>query len=306
MHNFQNQTNMKKLFILLTALISCITVISAKDVLYLKNGSIIKGEMTEVVPNGKVKFKTADGNIFAYDSADVIKITKEKDSDSNSRDIINLENGSIIKGSLMEFVINGNAVLKTNDGSTFIYSSEEIQKISKDTSVTAPSSTTSYNNVNANNRQQELRTSVNNRHLAKRGYRGFVDLGLGYYVSGVAAFEISTTHGYQLNHNFFVGAGIGVDVLFPDGDFLDSSGVAIPIFAAFKGNVGSGIVQFTYGSRLGLSVVEDYIPFLWNVNAGLRFGFTPNFALQITPDFSLLAGSNFFDIRAGLRIGIEF
>ncbi len=145
----------------------------------------------------------------------------------------------------------------------------------------------------------------NSRHLAKRGYRGFAELNSGYYISGVAAFEISTTHGYQINHYLFVGGGIGVDLLFTDG--LDSGGVAIPLYAALKGNFGSSIAQFTYGSRLGLSVIPDgSIPFLWNINAGLRLGFTPNFALNITPDFSLLVGSEFFDARIGLRIGFEF
>lgn len=45
---------------------------------------------------------------------------------------------------------------------------------------------------------------------------------------------------------------------------------------------------------------------MWNVNVGLRLGFTPTFGISITPDFSLLAGSNFFDARIGLRIGIDF
>lgn len=149
---------------------------------------------------------------------------------------------------------------------------------------------------------QELETD---RNMAKSGYRGFAELNSGYYISGVAAFEISTTHGYQINHYLFVGGGIGVDLLFTDG--LESGGVAIPLYAALKGNLGSSIAQFTYGSRLGLSVIPDgSIPFLWNINAGLRLGFTPNFALNITPDFSLLVGSEFFDARIGLRIGFEF
>ena len=47
------------------------------DVLYLKNGSIIKGLIIEQIPNTSVKIKTADGSIFVHVMDDVIKITKE-------------------------------------------------------------------------------------------------------------------------------------------------------------------------------------------------------------------------------------
>lgn len=297
---------MKKLLITFIALVGCISTICAKDILYLKNGSIIKGELAEVVPTGNVKFKTADGNIFAYATTEVIKITKEDNGTNyDARDILSLKNGSVIKGTLTEFTIGGNAFLQTNDGSIFVYASEDIEKITKNTSATTQPSATNYNKTSYSTpsespHQQELQTRVNNRHLATRGYRGFVDFNVGYYVSGVAAFEISTAHGYQLNHNFFVGAGIGLDYL------LGYESIAIPVYAAFKGNLGSGVAQFTYGSRIGFSVVSDYIPFLWNVNVGLRLGFTPKFALQITPDFSLLAGDDFLDVRLGLRFGLEF
>ena len=303
---------MKKLFILLTALICCIATASARDVLYLKNGSIIKGELSEVVPTGNVKFKTADGNIFVYATTEVLKITKEgTGSNQLSRDIVNLKNGSVIKGSLTEFIVDNKAVLQTSDGSTFVYAAGDIEKITKDTSVATQQVTTSNNRMTYNTkseeskRQQELRTStVNNRHMAKRGYRGFVDFSPGFYVTGegAAAFEFSTTHGYQLNHNFFIGAGLGVDIL--TSEYYDAS-VFVPIFAAFKGNVGSGVAQFTYGTRLGLAV-GDYTPFLWNVNVGLRLGFTPSFAMNITPDFGLMADGDYFWARIGLRVGIEF
>lgn len=76
------------------------------------------------------------------------------------------------------------------------------------------------------------------------GYRGFADLG---YTIGVGdydfgRFEISTTHGYQVNPYFFVGGGVGFH-------FMESyktvgmeyalderkSKVSIPLFADFRG-----------------------------------------------------------------------
>ncbi len=49
-----------------------------KDVVYLKNGSIIKGEILQVVPNEKIKLKTADGSIFVFKMEEVLKVDKEE------------------------------------------------------------------------------------------------------------------------------------------------------------------------------------------------------------------------------------
>jgi hypothetical protein len=44
---------------------------------YLKNGSIIKGYILEMVPNGTIKVKTSDGSIFIYKMEEVEKTAKE-------------------------------------------------------------------------------------------------------------------------------------------------------------------------------------------------------------------------------------
>lgn len=48
------------------------------DVLYLKNGSIIKGTITELVPNQTVKIRTADGSLFVFKMEEVDKVVKEE------------------------------------------------------------------------------------------------------------------------------------------------------------------------------------------------------------------------------------
>jgi hypothetical protein len=47
------------------------------DVLYLKNGSIIKGLVTEIITGQTVKIETPDGNIFVFKQDEVEKIVKE-------------------------------------------------------------------------------------------------------------------------------------------------------------------------------------------------------------------------------------
>lgn len=57
---------------------------SYTEVVYLKNGSIIRGVVVEQVPNVSLKIKTADGSIFAYPMADVVKITKEENTTASN------------------------------------------------------------------------------------------------------------------------------------------------------------------------------------------------------------------------------
>ncbi len=48
------------------------------DVVYLKNGSIIKGTIIEQVPNESLKIQTADGSVFVHSMSDVEKMSKEE------------------------------------------------------------------------------------------------------------------------------------------------------------------------------------------------------------------------------------
>lgn len=50
---------------------------AAQDVLYLKNGSVIKGTLLEQTPDKDLKFQTFDGSIYVYPMTDVERITKE-------------------------------------------------------------------------------------------------------------------------------------------------------------------------------------------------------------------------------------
>lgn len=49
-----------------------------QDVVYCKNGSIIRGVIIEQVPNESLKIQTADGNVFVYAMSEIEKMTKEQ------------------------------------------------------------------------------------------------------------------------------------------------------------------------------------------------------------------------------------
>lgn len=48
-----------------------------QDVVYLKNGSIIRGLVIEQVPGKSLKIRTRDGSVFGYSMEEVERITKE-------------------------------------------------------------------------------------------------------------------------------------------------------------------------------------------------------------------------------------
>ncbi|HLW42474.1 MAG TPA: hypothetical protein VKY82_08935 [Flavobacterium sp.] len=48
-----------------------------QDVVYLRNGSIIRGVIIEQVPNKSVKIETDDRNVFVYQMEDIEKLAKE-------------------------------------------------------------------------------------------------------------------------------------------------------------------------------------------------------------------------------------
>ena len=52
--------------------------VNRRDVVYLKNGSIIKGDILEVIPTETIKIKTSDGSIFVFKMEEVDRTGKEE------------------------------------------------------------------------------------------------------------------------------------------------------------------------------------------------------------------------------------
>lgn len=48
-----------------------------QDVVYLKNGSVVRGIIFEQVPLEKLKIRTADGSIFVFQMSEIERITRE-------------------------------------------------------------------------------------------------------------------------------------------------------------------------------------------------------------------------------------
>ncbi len=75
-------TTTARFFLIETIIFFSVTIAfaqsSKQDVLYLKNGSIIRGTIIEFIPDKTVKIQTADSSLFVFSSLEVEKIQKEE------------------------------------------------------------------------------------------------------------------------------------------------------------------------------------------------------------------------------------
>ncbi len=219
---------------------------------------------------------------------------------ASAQDIVYLNNGSIIKGELTEIILNEKVSIKTQDGSSFVFSASEVKSVGKDQDYISTQATET-------------------RYIAPTGYRGFVDItAFSLSAQKALSFKVSTTHGYQFNQYAFLGGGVGLDL-----SYSANNAFSIPVFAEYRGNAGKGAIQFTYGARLGMeygtyyetiydevaNTVTDVFTAGLGVYSGLRIGmriaYSPHFAFNISSMTTLTYGA-FSDFATGLSIGFEF
>jgi len=186
-------------------------------------------------------------------------------SQGYTQDVVYLKNGSVIRGQIIEQVPNQSLKIRTADGSLFVYNLSEVEKMTKE----EPIGRTNY----YQKRKADKATL--------RGYKGFVDAGYTFADDDFERVEISTSHGYQFNNYFFVGAGAGYHY-YPS-DYVD--GYAVPIFANFRANfINKNITPFA-DIKTGYSV-GDLEGFYSYAGVGVRFGLANKKAINLTLGFT--------------------
>lgn len=134
---------------------------------------------------------------------------------TNLQDVIYLQNGSIIRGTIIEQIPGKSLKIETRDGNIFVYQMDEISKMTRE---------------QAWNRS---RTRPNQFLSKSNGYEGFVEAGYGIGVSGYAGrFELDIVNGYRFNPYCFLGGGVGFNI-FTNGENF----VTIPVFIQGRFNL---------------------------------------------------------------------
>ena len=86
-----------------------------EEVVYLKNGNIVRGTIIEQIPNQTLKIQTKDGSVFVYNYTQIEKITKEAPT-KETPSLTNQNNTVIID--------NSNSTVEN----TYSYSTSAIEK----------------------------------------------------------------------------------------------------------------------------------------------------------------------------------
>jgi len=79
---------MKRIVLLITAILAIVSTSWAQDIITMKNGSVLRGKVTEEKSDQYVKMRDENGNVSVYKMEDIRRISREAD------DFLNLpENG---------------------------------------------------------------------------------------------------------------------------------------------------------------------------------------------------------------------
>ena len=216
------------------------------------------------------------------------------------QEVVYLKDGSIVRGIVIEQVPNASLKIKTADGSIFAYPMTEVKRITKEPLRT---------------RQREASQRYKSENL--RGYKGFVDAGYQFDLSGHNAnsFEVLTSHGYQFNNYIFVGGGGGI--IYYTG--LDKP--FLPFFSNFRVNFSQQHATPFADVKLGYSA-GDMPGAYFSLGLGMRIKVVDRKAINLRLEYAAQQqgyewefhtnnGYNYYNdlvtvSSLGFKVGFEF
>lgn len=122
----------------------------------------------------------------------------------------------------------------------------------------------------------------------EKGYRGFADVDYALYRHNAPGFGqqhanhlgVSTTHGYQIRPQLFVGAGLAID------HNIYNDSWYVPVFASVRTDLQFGRFSPYADMRLGWTLSSDG-GFMWEPTVGYRFNWGRSFAINAGIGFHL-------------------
>lgn len=241
---------MKKALLIVCTVVCSVFYVSAQqleDVVYLKNGSIVRGVILEQVPGKSLKIQTAGGSQFVYQIAEVEKMTKEAiDTKTNP---LSSNAGVVAKSPKAKKAIDWSPKYKGEVNVGYA--------------------------ITGNKQKFEFSYEYHDDEESEYGNEN-----LGKYTTVLSRPLFETVHGVEIGPYFFVGAGIGLqyycgklkDLQF----FADAAAevnqtkpkqrwnaVMLPIFADFKlmlpiNDKFAPFVNLGLGGTIGLYSSANY------------------------------------------------
>ena len=138
-------------------------------------------------------------------------------------------------------------------------------------------------------------TAIQSQNISGNCYRGFADagytIGVGDYNLG--RFEINSSHGYQINPHFFIGAGLGFHFMSEyetnNKDIaldIRESSVEIPIFANIKCNFTKSKVTPFIDIKAGTYITNNSGLYA-NISGGCRISTNEKQAVNVSIGYTM-------------------
>ena len=188
-------------------------------------------------------------------------------------DVVRLRNGSVIKGTIKEYMISGDSVKIATETGTMRLRLSDVGSMSI---------------------KGETLEFAEYKPTAKKKYRWSAEAFAGYNFGGLSV-GMLTTHGVELNPHLFVGGGTGFVIL--DYDMV----CFFPFYGEVRTNLGGKKISFTAGLRAG----GEYLAYSRNarftyyvhLDAGIRFFLSKHLSMSIAPYVESYAYWGAFGVR---------
>lgn len=198
-----------------------------QDVIYLKNGAIIKGVIKNYQPGGQLVIDIGEGREVTFQDSEIQKIRQEQPGNTGDTgavaDFLFLYNGSIFKGKIVSETPQ-ETVLELKNGERVTFSSKEIKTVQRnqpaDRNPTLNESSTAppaydYRYISLTKKPKEKKEYA----FRERGWfnRTSFTMPNGVY-QGEAQFGagLHTLTGFQFNRMLGAGIGLGFDTFNPE------------------------------------------------------------------------------------------
>jgi len=207
-------------------------------------------------------------------------------SQNIARETIYLKNGSVIKGYIIEQIPNLSIRVQTADGSIFVYKTDDIEWITKE------STPWSYGRAYSPN-------SYLSKNYDITGSRGFIELGytVGMGDLSLGRIELLISQGHQFSPYFYFGGGSGLNYYCTNG----ANDLIIPVFLDFRGNFIEGAVVPFVGLKAGYSFTTKKLGGMGVYIApsvGVKFMTSEKNAINLSLSYTAQIGTiDYYDYR---------
>lgn len=178
-------------------------------------------------------------------------------------DVVYLKNGSVVRGTLVEYTAGKGVKIKTADGSIFVYAEAEVERVARE-----------FVKEEKREAVAESNEELQNVSTRKKGFHAFFEAAVG----GASGLMVGTTPalalGYQASPLFFIGGGFAINnylILLDEVENIYHFGM--PFFVDARFDIGRKH-SFFIDTRVGATALfgqNDKGGFFFALTPGVRF-----------------------------------